>query len=81
MMSINTFLVSKEIRVWFPVCTVLVSDTTPLQLGDGWLTIDNGRHGENHSVLVVDNRINRFVSYDGQIVSQVTVFLNKKRVI
>lgn len=36
-------------------------------------TIDDGWHGENNSILVVDNRINWFVLYNRQVVSEVAV--------
>ena len=36
-------------------------------------TIDDGWHGENNSILVVDNRINWFVLYNWQVVSEVAV--------
>ena len=38
--------------------------------------VDDRGHGEDDPVLVEDNWIDRFVAYDRQIVTQVTVFLN-----
>ena len=63
-MSIKTFFVSREIRVWSPVqCSQHTHNT------HATLTINNRGHWQNHSVLVIDNWINRFVSYDGKVVT------------
>ena len=39
------------------------------------VSIDDWGHGEDNPVPVEDNWIDRFVAYDRQIVTQVTVFL------
>jgi len=41
-----------------------------------WLvTVDNGRHGEDHALAVVDDRVDRFVLDDVEVVLQLHVRL------
>ena len=44
----------------------------------GVVSVDDWGHGEDDPVLVKDNGINRFVPYDWQVVTQMTVFLEEK---
>ena len=41
-------------------------------------TIDDGRHGEDNPVPVIDNRVDWFVPDDGQVVAKVAVLLQRR---
>lgn len=43
------------------------------------LTIDDGRHGENNTVAVIDDRVNRLVFDNMKKVLQVIVCLSVRR--
>ena len=45
------------------------------------ITIDDRWHGENNSVLVKDNRINWFILYDMQVMSEVAILLQIEKLI